>query len=179
MSGEWISDSHSYVTPRDRGTGDAWGEEAARTGKKGTQRLVEVTECVPPPYVADAFGLGANEPVVVRQRLILLDDQPVELADSYYPVHIARGTALAEHRKIPGGSPTLLHQLGHAVAEVFEDVSGRMPTPEERDALHLGDEEPVLLLARVSTDAAGHPVETMLSTMTTQGRHLHYRMRTS
>ncbi|WP_172387710.1 UTRA domain-containing protein [Streptomyces sp. MNP-20] len=179
MAGEWTSESSSYFTPREPSHGDAWAEEAERAGKIGTHRLAEVTECVPPESVAAALRLEPGELAVVRRRVVQLDGEPIELADSYYPLRIAQGTALAERRKIPGGAPTLLAGLGHVAAEVDEDVSCREATAAERAALNLGAAEWVLLLARLTIDQTGLPMEAMLMTMKTQGRHLHYRMRTS
>ncbi|RCH65481.1 UTRA domain-containing protein [Streptomyces sp. SDr-06] len=180
MTGEWTSsESSSYVTPREPGHGDAWAEEAAQLGKAGTHRLTEVVECIPPEPIATALKLEPGELAVVRRRVVELDGKPIELADSYYPLGIAQGTALAEHRKIPGGAPTLLAGLGHVAAAVDEDISCREATAAERAALGLGHAEWVLLLARLTVDQTGLPVEAMLMTMKTQGRHLHYRMRTS
>ncbi|GGP90034.1 UTRA domain-containing protein [Streptomyces melanogenes] len=179
MADEWTSESSSYFTPREPGQGDAWAEEAERSGKAGTHRLSEVVECVPPQPIATALRLEPGELAVVRRRVVELDGRPIELADSYYPLRVAQGTALAEHRKIPGGAPTLLARLGYTPAEVDEDVSCREATNEERAALNLGPAEWVLLLGRLSIDQTGLPLEAMLMTMKAQGRHLHYRMRTS
>ncbi|MEV4316773.1 hypothetical protein [Actinocrispum sp. NPDC049592] len=63
---------------------------------------------------------------------MLFNEQPVELTDSYYPVAIARGTWLAESRKIPGGAVAYLTDLGHPARRVREDISARLATPQER-----------------------------------------------
>ncbi|WP_331732315.1 UTRA domain-containing protein [Streptomyces sp. NBC_00989] len=177
MTNAWTSTSISYVQPRQPGQVDAWTAEAAQAGKKGGQRLTEVGECVPPEAIAAALRLTPGEPAVVRRRLILEDDQPVELADSYYPTQIARGTALGERGKIPGGAPTLLARLGYTAAEVAEDVSAREASADERAALNLAPGAWVLVLARIAVAENGLPMEAMLMTMRAQDRHLHYQMR--
>src|SRR3954454_23367144 len=96
--GPWTSVSMPYVSGQ---RGDAWAAEAAQHGGTGTQKLLAVDEVPASASVAEMLGLSQGEPVVVRRRLILFDDHPVELADSYYPAAIARGTRLAEARKIP------------------------------------------------------------------------------
>ncbi|MFD5514119.1 GntR family transcriptional regulator [Streptomyces sp. NPDC127051] len=179
MTEQWTSGSSAYITPREPGTGDAWADEAARMGKAGTQRLVEVTECVPPALIASALRLTPNEAAIVRRRVIELDGKPIELADSYYPLHVASETALALPRKIPGGAPTLLGKLGYIASEVLEDISAREATADEQVLLDLNAGDPVLLLVRLSLDQEGRPMEAIHMTMTAQGRHLHYRMRTS
>lgn len=173
----WESDSARYLTPRGREKPDAWAEEAGETKRRGGQRLLSAGPVAPSADVARALGLAADEPAIARRRLILLDDAPVELADSYYPPRVAAGTALAEPRKVPGGAVTLLAELGHVATRVEETVSARMPTEEERQALLLGAHEPVLVLARLILDGAGLPMEFCVMTMTAKERTLRYRMR--
>lgn len=103
-----------------------------------------------------------------------LEDQPVELTDSYYPAAIARGTPLAEPGRIPGGAVTLVARLGHTVDEVTEDVTVDLPDQHVREALRLTEGEPVLVLTRTSTTADREPVEVSRMTML-RGHHLTYR----
>src|SRR5690348_16339938 len=113
----WTSVSMTYVSGQ---PGDAWGAEAAQHGGAGTQRLVDVGEVSASPAVADALGLNTGEPVIIRRRVMLFDDHPVELVESYYPPALARGTRLAEPRKIRGGAVALLAELGHQPKRVQE-----------------------------------------------------------
>ncbi|MDG4794883.1 UTRA domain-containing protein [Micromonospora sp. WMMD1082] len=177
MSGtEWLSVSMPYVLPRPERQADAWAEEAARQGGVGTQRLLNVGEVMPTGQVAEALGVEDGEPVVARQRLMLLDDRPVELTDSYYPVSIARNTALAEPRKIRGGAVSLLADLGYRPGRVREDVYTRQPDAVERRLLDLVDREWVLGLTRVSSTEQGRPVEVSVMTMVPWGRRLRYEL---
>jgi GntR family transcriptional regulator len=171
----WVSVSTPYVEPRNPGASDAWAQEAADHGHVGTQRLREVAEVQPPPLVAAAFQQSPAEPVIVRRRVVLLDDQPVELVDSYYPAAIARGTDLAEQRKIRGGAPTLLAELGHQLHHVVEDISVRFASTEDSELLALREPSPVLVLTRTSSSRDGQPVEVSVMTML-PGRHLRYQL---
>jgi GntR family transcriptional regulator len=114
--------------------------------------------------------------VIVRRRVVLLDEQPVELTDSYYPASIARDTALAEPRKISGGAITLLAALGYRPHHVREDISARAPSAQERQLLALEHGEWVLLLSRVVMADGKRPIEASIMTMTAQGRHLRYQL---
>ena len=145
-------------------------------GSAGGQKLTFAGEISAPGLVAEAFGLDEGDVTVVRRRVITLDDEPIELTDTYYPAAIAAGTPLAEPRKIKGGAVTLLAQLGHSPDRVHEDVSARMPSREERDALRLNGQDPVLILRRVTTDTEGTPIQVDLMTMPARGRHLNYEM---
>lgn len=152
----WSSTSDPYVTP---GVGDAWANEAAARGRTGSQKLLGVEKLVPDLAVRTALDLGEQGQAVVRRRLILEDDQPVELAYSYYPAWLAGGTPLAENRKIRGGAIALLAQLGHTPATVSENVTARQPTETEQTALGIGDHEPLLIMRRLSRNSEGTPVE--------------------
>lgn len=163
MSDAWTSTSLPYVVPRDAGRPDAWTEESA--DHKGSQQLLEVAEASPPHEVASQFGLRDGENAIVRRRLVCLDDTPVELVDSWYPKAIASGTGLAEAKKIRGGAPRLLAELGHRPQRVIEEVGIRSATEEERDQLALAIDESVLTLFRVSLSTDERPMEVSLMTM--------------
>ncbi|MBO4204732.1 GntR family transcriptional regulator [Micromonospora echinofusca] len=172
----WVSVSMPYVAPRADGQPEPWGAEAARHGGVGTQRLLAVAEVVPPAEVAEALRVEDGATVVVRRRLMLLDDRPVELTDSYYPTTIARSTALAEHRKIRGGAVGLLTELGHRPRHACEDVCARRPTEEERAALALPAGDWVLTLTRLLSTASGQPIEVSMMTMLAEQRRLRYEL---
>lgn len=166
------SDSLAYVTPRSEGQSDPWTEE---TKRRGGQRLAEVGEVVPPEAVADALRLSPGETAAVRRRVILLDDEPIELADSYYPLAVARGTALAEKRKIKGGAPTLLADRGYRASRVTEDLEFREADDAERAALALPEGSTILTLLRTTQSDDGNPFEVQLMVMKAP-RRLHYEI---
>lgn len=171
-----MSTSTPYLRPRTSEERDAWTEEAAQQSRTGRQRLREVAEVVPPASVAEALSSPAGEMVIVRRRVMLLDEQPVELTDSYYPAYIARDTALAEPKKIPGGAVSLLAELGYRPHEVQEDISARAPSSQERQLLALEQGEWVLVLSRIVMADSKRPIEASIMTMTAQGRHLRYEL---
>jgi GntR family transcriptional regulator len=174
MSGKWTGESLSYVLPRAPGQTDTWTEETA--GHRGSQELIEVGEVAPPANVAEMLSLAAGEQVVVRRRRMRLGDEPVELVTSYYPQRVAAGTALGEHRKVKGGAPTVLAELGYRAARVEEYVEARTPTEEERSALELGDRDPVLILSRLTLSQDDEPVEVSVMVMKASKRRLHYEI---
>ncbi|GGM00147.1 MULTISPECIES: GntR family transcriptional regulator [Micromonospora] len=168
------STSDRYLAP---GGGDAWASEAASTGKRGTQHITAARELAAPPEVAEALRLAPDTPVVLRQRVMLLDGQPVELTDSYYPGSIATGTPLADLAKIPGGAVTLLATLGHAPGHAVDDITARLPTLREQHDLDISEQDPVIVLTRVTFDTNDTPFEYSVMTMTAAGRHLRYQSR--
>jgi DNA-binding GntR family transcriptional regulator len=172
----WVSTSLPYLTPREKGHGDAWGAEAEARGRRGTQRILHAGEVPAPAEVARLLGTAEGEPVVVRRRLILLDERPNELTDTYYPLAIAQGTALARTAKIRGGAVTLLAELGHVGVRVREDVTAAMPDEDERRALETEPDEPVLRLTRVTLDREDHPIQVDRMVMPALRQRLRYEI---
>ncbi|WP_069883505.1 UTRA domain-containing protein [Streptomyces luteocolor] len=158
----WRESSVAYIKPRADGQSDTWTQEA---GKRGGQRLVEVAQVAPPPEVARALKLDTDEQAYVRRRAILLDSEVIELADSYYPAAVAQGTALAEMKKIKGGAPTLLAELGYRARQVTEDLELREAAPSERTALALPEGASILQLLRTTQAEDGKPFEVSLMLM--------------
>jgi DNA-binding GntR family transcriptional regulator len=166
-----------YLTPREKGQPEAWGAEAAAHGGKGSQRIAYAGEVPAPDEVALLLGLTPGETVIVRRRVIELDGEPCELTDTYYPVSIARGTRLAERGKIPGGALTYLAERGHVGTRVREDVTARMPGTQERAALGMGTDEPVLRLSRVTLDGDDRPIQVDMMVMPAHRQRLRYELR--
>ncbi|MFJ2676366.1 UTRA domain-containing protein [Streptomyces sp. NPDC087525] len=174
-SAKWTGSSTPYL---DSSRGDAWRQEAEAQGHAGSQRITYAGTTAAPDDVSIALRLAPKTPVMLRRRLILLDGQPVELADSYWPVALAEGTALARPAKIPGGAVSLLAQLGYTAGSVDEQVRTRPPVSEEREALQMTDEDEwVLTLTRTITNSDGRPYEAAV--MVSPGRigRLNYSMK--
>lgn len=172
----WTCSSVPYLSPRGAGQADAWSEETAQAGRVGTQSLRHVGESAPPVEVAEALNLAPDEVAVLRSRLILLDGQPIELADSWYPASIARSTPLAEERKIKGGAVTLLAEMGYAAHEAREDISVRAANDGEARVLNIQEGDPLIVLFRATLNSDGIPFEVSTMRMVAAGRHLRYRL---
>ncbi|WP_199546380.1 GntR family transcriptional regulator [Streptomyces sp. N35] len=171
----WVGSSTPYLTPS---AGDAWGSEAAQRGRSGTQRILSAEEVSAPVAIAEALQIPPGSPVVRRERLIVLDERPIEVARSFWPAAIARDTALAGTGKIRGGAVSLLADLGYAPGSIEESIQTRPPTASEGKELQLADAgEWVLVLTRTITTNHGAPYE--VSVMVSPGRvgRLHYSMK--
>jgi GntR family transcriptional regulator len=121
--------------------------------------MIEVRETNPPAEVADRLDLAADAPTVVRSRRYSLDGRPVETAVSYIPADLAHGTPIADPNPGPGGIYARLEESGHTLARFTEEVSARMPTPEEARVLSLAPGVPVFRLVRTAYDTDGRAVE--------------------
>ncbi|MEU7903910.1 UTRA domain-containing protein [Actinoplanes sp. NPDC049118] len=125
---------------------------------------------------ASAFGLAEGDPVMLRHQLLLLDDEPAELVWSYYPVEVARGTVLAESRRIKGGTPAVLAALGLPMRNAIDQVATRLATVAEFVALRLPEEVPVLRQFRVVYTEGRRPVEVSVMVKAGQQYEVQYEL---
>jgi DNA-binding GntR family transcriptional regulator len=166
----WNTTSDQYLNPT---AGDAWAAEAAASGQQGTQRILDV-ETVPAfADLAEHLRLPVGTPIVARRRLILSNDQPVEIATSYWPEGIAGLTVLATPQKVAGGTVRFLAELGYTAREVREDVTTRWATPYEQTTMAMEKPEPVLKLTRILLDHTGQPFQADVNVMRA-GQHIRY-----
>lgn len=149
----------SYTAPAEGGQPYSWISQAQERGQRGSNKVISVAEVVPPARVAAVLGLDPAGVTVLRVRLGLLDSEPAELVHSYYPADLARGTRLADRRKIPGGSPTLLADMGYPPREQVDEVAARVATTAEYEALEIPGDVPVLEIFRVVYSDDRRPIE--------------------
>ncbi|WP_411145166.1 GntR family transcriptional regulator [Streptomyces sp. x-80] len=149
----------SYMAPVDPDDRYRWLTEAEKLGTRARSRLLQVTETTPPADVSALLKLPEGGMALLRHQLLLIDDEPVELVSSYYPLEIARGTAIARRPKIKGGTPSLLAELGYPPRLSVDRVSARVPTQEQFTALRLPGDLPVLRTLRVVYSDAERPIE--------------------
>lgn len=140
----------AYKNPAEPGEAYRWLTEAEKQGLHASSELVSVDEVTPPADVRELMGLGKDDVAVRRVQVLSLDGEPAELVKTYYPVELARGTVLAEPRKIKGGSPRALLDLGYPSARCVDKVSARMPTLEQFLALKMPTREPILRTLRAT-----------------------------
>jgi len=114
------STSEPYLTPPAPGEPDAWTRQSKG---RGGQRLLAAGEQPASPDVAEALRLEPGATVVYRSRLILLDDEPIEIVTSHWPLAIASGTALAEPKPVKGGTIRLLADLGWTATRSVDELS--------------------------------------------------------
>lgn len=121
-----------------------------------TYRILDAAEVDPPVDVLEALG---EERAICRTRLMLQEEVPVELSQSYYPLSLAAGTALASRGRIRGGAPAVLAGLGFPEREWTDRISTRPPTSEEAEMLEIPDGIPVFRQFRVVYSDDAQPVE--------------------
>lgn len=147
-----ISRSADYTSPPPEG----------QTPYRAKSDRIEIAEVVPPADIAEKLGIGAGERALRRSRVMVEDGQFVEIATSYVPVDIARGTELDNVLKIRGSILSALKRLGFPPRHpAIEWVETRMPTADESRILELAPGTPVFRLLRVTKTDGDRPIEVL------------------
>jgi GntR family transcriptional regulator len=126
--------------------------------------------------VAERLGVKPGVKLLARKRRYLSDGRPTELAESFIPWALAEGTAMVEVNTGPGGIYARLEDRGHRLDHYTEDVTSRMPTPDEARALRLSAGTPVFRLVRVAYTTEGLAVEVCDTVMSSDEYVLSYRL---
>lgn len=106
-----------------------------------------------PADVAELLGVSPDAEVLIRYRVLGPDPStPLQIAVSYLPADVARGTILAEAHTGPGGIYDRLEEpeMSHGPLNWHEDVSTRMPEREEASALKVSRNVPLLVITRTA-----------------------------
>ncbi|MBS2966723.1 GntR family transcriptional regulator [Actinocrinis puniceicyclus] len=144
----------------------AYTVDAEALGIKHDVEVFKVGPDVVPDEIAERLGVPVGSTVLVRSRRYLHGPTPTEIATSYVPWSIAEGTAMAEENPGPGGIYARIEEAGHRLGKFTEDVTARMPMPDEAKALHLPSGTPVMRVLRTAYDTNGVAVEVCDTVMT-------------
>lgn len=146
---------------RDDHREDDWAAAISDQGRVPRQEVVVSVEAAGPD-VATALKVAPGTMVVHRSRVRYVDDVPYQLASSYFPEQIARGTLLMEQRDVavPGG---ILRHIGHPQLSVRDSILIRMPTPTEASDLDIATGVPVGEHRRTGYGEDGNPVRHMIT----------------
>jgi len=130
--------SSRYSESKRKGGKPPLQAEAQEQGLKAEQDFLGSEVVQPPVEVSDRLGLGPSDQTLVRRHLLLIDGKPVQIADSYFPLSIAQGTAIERPEKMGRGVHAELQLgLGYKLDHFTEELTFRMPTPDEARRLAL------------------------------------------
>jgi GntR family transcriptional regulator len=135
--------------------------ECSRQGKAGRFDVLRIERGAPPEPIASRLHVAANTKSVLRRdNVFYADADPVSLVTTYIPWTIAQGTGLLEpvvpH---PYGIHGVLEDRGHQMQRMTDEVTSRMPTPDEARRLRIQSGVPVIDLLHTSLDQNLEPYE--------------------
>lgn len=153
---------------RDSAVMDDWSTAIKEAGRVPAQHVTVSREAAS-SEVAEWLQVTPGSEIVQRVRMRTVDDRPFQLSTSWFPGEIALGTLLEEEGdvSVPGG---ILKSIGHPQHRVRDEITVRMPTPEEIQQLQLPPGTPVAQHVRIGIGERG-PVRVM-KTIAPGDRHM-------
>jgi GntR family transcriptional regulator len=135
--------------------------ECAKQGKTGRFEVLSIERVQPPAEVATRLNVSPHtKSVLRRENVFYADDDPVHRVTTYVPWSIAKGTGLLQEEvPHPYGIHGVLEDQHHTMTRIREEISTRMPRPEEISHLQLRPGVPVLDVLHTSIDQGGEPYE--------------------
>jgi GntR family transcriptional regulator len=127
---------------------DAYVSEVLKAGRKPSQdfemRIVEATS-----EVAERLCVDEGEAVILRRCLRRVDGEGSSIQDTYYPMDLAQEHPLLMSPKdIPQGTTRYLAEGGHPQVGYLDELTTRMPGPEEARFFEVPAGVPVLVHVR-------------------------------
>ena len=160
---------------RERGRA-AYLAELEAEGRRPEVEVQEIGRAKATDEVAVWLQLAVAADVLVRRRRYLADGERMELATSYIPWDLAKGTAMTKPNTGPGGVYARLEEGGHRLKRFSEEVAARMPTSDEIRALRLEPGVPVFRVVRIAYDTDERPVEACDTVMAADRYLLSYEL---
>ncbi|MFI6396391.1 GntR family transcriptional regulator [Nonomuraea endophytica] len=130
----------------------------------------------PPAAVAQVLGVDPDsDSVIIRARRMYAEDWPIQIVTTYLPCSIADGTPMAERDPGVGGISSRLAELGHAQADIQEDIDVRPPTSEEARFLRMTPDQRVYEVFHIGSTEDDRAVKVNIYVLPTHQWRLRYR----
>ncbi|MFI2562291.1 GntR family transcriptional regulator [Nocardia farcinica] len=135
--------------------------EVAKQGRTARVDCTSITRVPPPEQIASRLNLDPETDTVARrENWYYADDDPVQVGVTSIQWHIADGSVLATSAQMGKGSLyARFEDRGHRITPIREEVSARMPSPEETEELRIPDGVPVLEVVHTGIDQNNEPFE--------------------
>lgn len=125
--------------------------------------------------IAGVLRIDPGAEVLVRDRVMFADEQPVQLATSYLPRDLTRDSRIEDEDTGPGGIYARLEDTGHTLVRFIEQVRVGPATQYEADQLKIPTGAPVYRIQRTA-HTTYRPVETNLITAAADRFELRYEL---
>lgn len=128
---------------------DAYFDEVRQAGREPSQTFTMRVE----PATADVAArlhVEEDDLVVLRKIVRQVDGQPWSDQDSWYPMDVAEQAKLAVAHNLPQGTIRAMAGAGHVEIGYVDELTARMPSPEEARTLSLATGVPVMVYIRTA-----------------------------
>jgi len=151
--------------------------EVSQQGRTPHAECRSVTQQPAPPDIADRLMIEPHTVVVCRENRYYADGEPVQNGTTYIPIGVAGTDTHVTTKALGRGSLySRFEELGYDVVRIREQVSTRLPTPDESASLKIPPGVPVLDIMHTSYDDHDRPFEVTLFTIRVDLTVLDYEM---
>jgi GntR family transcriptional regulator len=152
--------------------------EVTKQGRTPKTECRSVTTEQAPPEIAERLGLDPHTASVVRrENWYFADDEPVQVGVTFIPVEVAGDSLLASAKVLGKGSIyARFEELGYPIARIREEISSRMPNPDEITGLAMPPGVPVIEVLHTGYDEQKRPFEVTRFVMRADLNGLDYDM---
>jgi GntR family transcriptional regulator len=143
----------SWAESRDRmasDQSDAYRAEVDQQGREPSYENFEMRIVEASADLAQRLGVDEGDPLVCRAIERHVDGEASSLQDSYYTMDIAQECGLITPRDIAKGTIRAMADKGYVEVGYVDEITTRMPSPDEARKLGLGTGTPVLVYARTT-----------------------------
>lgn len=173
-----ISYHASWAESQDRhgsDQADAYRAEVELQGHSSDYREFSMRVISADADLATRLDVDADSSLVSRSFVRLVDGEPSSLQDSFYAMDVAQECGLLTPRDIPGGTIRAMAEHGYIEVGYVDELTARMPTPDEARRLRLGSGSPVLVYVR-TTYTKDRPLRTTLTIFAAERNRVLYEL---
>ncbi|GAA3022548.1 GntR family transcriptional regulator [Actinokineospora globicatena] len=172
-AGTFVREFNPYrrVSPSRLQGGPVWASDDHQ--RLPTVEDLAISEETAPPHIGHVLS---TETVLVRRRKYVVEDRPIQLAETYYPADAVRGSRITAPDTGPGGAYARLAELDLKPVRFREELRSRMPRANETSALRLAQGTPVICITRTACTADDVAIEVNEMTLDASAYILEYNL---
>lgn len=163
--------------PGHRADEDAWAASVREQGREPTWTVAVHVEQAS-AEVAEALGVEADSPVTVRRRIRFVDGEVHHLSESYFPEWLTREHPVFTRPYGLTAAGGVLASVGIIQRRFLDEMTARMPTPDEARQFRIGRGVPLLIHTRTGFEESGRAVRHMVTRMTADRIRVTYELET-
>jgi GntR family phosphonate transport system transcriptional regulator len=139
-----------------------FSENIRRQNREPGGRIIRVAEIPAEPALAEQLGIRRGRPVVVVDRLSLVDGRPLLVGTHHFPA-----LRFARIPELLAENPSITAALGACGVPDYRRkvtrITARLPTAEEAELLQQSRTRPVLVSEATNVDSAGEVVDVTIA----------------
>jgi GntR family transcriptional regulator len=160
----------------DRRLEDAFFALVHDQGGEPSQSIRTETVLAGAPDVPPGLDLEDGVPVLARRRLRRISGVPYMVSDSFYPMNLVAGSALASPADISTGARYVLTDLGLEMHRHRDQIECRRAHNDEVELLDIAPGVAVIAHTRVSYTQKGLPMRVLASVLPSDRWNVNYEV---